>query len=172
MELRPEILLHPNIPKPLHGIAPRTILGKDWWDKHRQIAYAKNDYRCWACGVHKTDAKYHQWLEAHEFYEIDYAKGRVVFVELVALCHACHNFIHDGRMVHLVDEGKMDEKQYREILKHGNRILAKAGLVREDLGGPTAEWGKWRLVLEGKEYKGKWKSYEDWYQHYCGGKYG
>jgi hypothetical protein len=120
---RPELLLHPNIPKPLHGINPRTILGQKWWNARRQLAYAEQDYHCWACGVHKTSAKYHQWLEAHEVYNIDYSTGRVEMEDICALCHSCHQYIHDGRMQKLLEQGKLSFEKYLDILAHGERIV-------------------------------------------------
>ena len=158
--------MHPNIPKPLHGTVPRQILGEDWWNEQRQIAYAKNDYRCWACGVHKSKAKYHNWLEAHEMYDINYVVGTIEFIEIVALCHSCHNYIHSGRMAMLVDEGKMSHEKYKDILKHGDNILKKANLETPSCNGPIAEWGKWRLVLNGKKHKGKFKTFDEWRNHY------
>src|SRR6185295_5669264 len=61
--LKPEILCHPHIPKPLHGVAPREIMGDDWWNSERQLVYASTDYHCAACGIHKSQAKKHEWLE-------------------------------------------------------------------------------------------------------------
>jgi len=164
---RPEILLHPNIPKPMHGLAPRTVLGEYWWNKERQSAYRKNNQCCWACGVHRSEAKAHQWLEAHESYDIDYAKGRMVYVESVALCHFCHNYIHSGRLAMLIDQGEITEKLGREIKKHGDSLLRESKLRREtpDIQS-IAEWKDWRLVVNGVEYKPAIKSFLEWCRIY------
>ncbi len=160
------VLLHPNIPKPLHGLNPRTIMGKDWWDEHRQVAYASTNYHCIACGVHKSEAKYHKWLEAHEFYEMDYAKGTMTFIKLIPLCHSCHNFIHSGRLLMLYEAGKIPFEKYHEITLRGVEILEDAGLRKEEPTGKTAKWEDWVLVFEGKRYKGKFKTYETWKEFY------
>ena len=54
----------PNIPLPLHGLAPRVIKGQKWWSDTKKEAKAKLNQHCWACGVHKYDALSHRWLEA------------------------------------------------------------------------------------------------------------
>lgn len=165
MKLQPELLLHPNIPKPLHTVAPRDILGQTWWNRERVKAYNKNDNHCFACGVHKTVAKYHNWLEAHESYHIDYTKGELVLKEIVALCHSCHNYIHDGRMSMLLKDGKMSEKKYDDIIGHGERVLREAGYKKfrpKSPEGPIAKWGEWHLLLNGTKYYSPFKDYEDW----------
>jgi hypothetical protein len=150
------ILCHPNIPKPLHGINPRTVYGTAWWDRERKKAYEKAHFMCEACLTHKTEAEYHQWLEAHEFYTFDYKRGRVTFDHLVALCHACHQYIHDGRMNMLVVQGEMDWSKRDAIIARGDRLLAEAGLthLREERHGAvtTVPWMEWRMVIDGKEY--------------------
>jgi len=165
--INPELLLHPNIPKPMHGTNPRTILGDDWWNDVRQQAYAENNYCCWACGVHKSQAKYHQWLEAHERYRINYEHGIVSLVEITALCHSCHNFIHDGRMTSLVNKGEMSYDKMKEIHNHGYAVLAKAGIRNLRLDATLiAPWHKWHLVLNGKKYYSKFASYDEWMEYY------
>ena len=125
---RPDLLTHPNVPKPLHGLTPRTILGDAWWNQVRQEAYRGYDYRCWACGVHKQDARYHQWLEAHEAYQYDYAHGRAELDEIVALCHTCHNFIHNGRLVVLLEKGELPPEKFIDVMHCGFMTLKRTGL--------------------------------------------
>lgn len=159
----PSILLHPQIPKPMHGMAPRVVLGQAWWDKERQAAYASTNFHCEACGVPKWEAKYHQWLEGHEIYEIDYKKGTMTYKRACPLCHYCHNYIHSGRLQWLFDTQRINHHKYASILIHGDAVLAAAGLRKPiPYDGPIAPWSAWRLIINGKQYKGKFKNYEDW----------
>lgn len=189
---RPELLAHPNIPKPLHGVAPRVVMGRKWWDEKRQEAYAKGGYRCWACGVHKDDALIRNWLEAHESYSIDYEKGIVELHEIVALCHACHSFIHSGRLWALLKSGEITESRFEMIVSHGLRVLREAGIkpwwgtmmnilqfeqrlpdwgALDQVEIPEEElivaaWDEWRLVIDGKSFGPKHESFADWKEHY------
>lgn len=164
---RPEILLLPNIPKPLHGLAPRVILGDKWWNETRHAAYKSTDYHCIACGVHKLLARGPKWLEGHEVYRTDYVHGRMVYVEAVPLCNFCHNFIHSGRLQALLDKHKITQQRYTSIIQHGERILARAGLCKpRPYEGKVAEWSKWRLVLNRRMYKPRFRSLEDWAKHF------
>lgn len=165
---RPEVLLCPNVPKPLHGLAPRVVLGKDWWDVTRVAAYRSTLYHCIACGVHKSQAKEHKWLEGHETYHIDYLIGRMYYVETVPLCHYCHNYIHSGRMQSLVGAGLMDAGKYQHVINHGNKVIREAGLKhRAEYSGPEpADWADWRLVIDGQEYGPAFKSFAEWCKSY------
>jgi hypothetical protein len=166
-KLRPEVLLLPQIPKPLHGIAPRVVLGNKWWDQTRQEAYKSTDYHCVACGVHKTEARGPKWLEAHEVYRTDYIIGRLYFIEAVPLCHFCHNSIHQGRLQALLDKHQITQRKFTSIIQHGERVLAGAGLVKPPpYEGRMAEWGSWRLVINRRMYKPKFKCMEDWARHF------
>ncbi len=161
--VKPELLLCSQIPKPMSGVNPRTIMGVNWWNQQRRLAYQSTDYHCQACGVIKFDAKYHQWLEAHEQYEIDYLLGRMTYVGCVPVCHFCHAFIHQGRLQALLDSGKIHHAKFVAIHQHGDEVLRKAGLVKTSVySGPSAEWGDWRLILDGKEYKPIYKNFEKW----------
>ena len=160
---RPEVLLCPNIPKMMHGIAPRVVLGQKWWDMTRKAAYASTSFCCVACGVWKHDAQYRSWLEGHEWFSVDYKAGRVTYIECVPLCHFCHNAIHSGRLAALLEKGQITHQKYAAILQHKERILKEAGLVvPPDYIGPLAPWGSWRMVLFGKEYPPLYKTREEW----------
>jgi hypothetical protein len=162
----PRILLLPNIPKALHGCAPRVIFGKAWWDVERRKAYAAAGYCCEACGVPKTEAWPKAWLEAHEVYDTDWKKRTLVFVRLAAICPACHMFIHNGRLEMLLESGDITKKLHDEILAHGKSIIKKAGLqkeysVRHD-GYNEEGWTKWRMIVGDRVYGSTTGSYEEW----------
>jgi hypothetical protein len=168
---RPELLLHPSVPKYLSGVNPRTIKGQEWWDVVRKGVYAENNFCCWACGVYQLDAVYEQFLDAHETYTYDYEEFEARPGEVVALCQVCHWFIHFRRVRYLHIR--------KEVVIRGLRLLA-------DVGSPVPYWqhrlavnygwqwgeerypnlvvqekpfeqqkllsGKWKLVLEGIRY--------------------
>ena len=166
-ELCPEVLLCPNIPMPLHGVAPRVVLGTKWWDRTRKEAYRSTSFHCIACGVHKTAAKVKQHLEAHEVYEVDYEAGRMKYIRAVPLCYFCHNYIHDGRLQLLLQAGKISHKRYTDIIQHGDAVLKRAGISklpkrqREDKikllakQGRLASWDDWRMTYGGRVFKPK-----------------
>lgn len=184
--LKPDILMHPNIPKPLHEVNPRNIMGQEKWDIIRQEVYKTTDYHCVACGVAKAEAKGHQWLEAHEYYDIDYEAGRVKIRSLEPLCHYCHNFIHSGRLSMILGKEK-SKQEVIDILEHGFKVLSYNKLksfpftlqLAKSLGAKTygvkpysqdsdsfADWEDWRLVWEGKEYPPKYRTYSEWLERY------
>lgn len=177
---RPELLLHQPIPRPLHGTNPRVIRGAAWWNKQRVKAYKKNNYCCWACGIHKGSAKKHSWLEAHEVYDIDYREGRAVFKEVVALCVFCHGFIHQGRLAAQLDKGEITYSAYNEIIEHGFGIINVSGLESKWLAQKSSDaflgygaqsdgavpWNQWRLIIGKKAYSPKIASYDQWLKLY------
>lgn len=176
--VRPELLLHPPVPPEMHGRTPRELMGQAQWDKVRKAAYAENNHCCWACGIHKTEARYRQWLEGHERYDIDYKKGVMRLKDVVALCHLCHQFIHKSRAAALHSLGKMPWHKYRDIILHGSALLNKHTptpwwdykKMRKDMekGKRKLKWGDWKLIYDGTEYRSKFASKAAWDAHYTG----
>lgn len=183
--LKPDILTHPNIPKPLHGVNPRLIMGKKKWDIVRQDVYRSSGYHCIACGVHESEAKKKQQLEAHEYYNIDFSKGRVEIISIEPLCLYCHSFIHSGLLSISVNKWRTQQEAV-DILEHGFKILSDNKLrafpstlqVAKMLGAttykvksykltiPDVKWEDWRLIWGGKEYPPKFATYKDWRSNY------
>lgn len=162
-QVHPKLLLLQRVPKPMHGVAPRIIMGDVWWNKTRQSAYRSTAFHCQACGAYKFDARYRQWLEGHEVYEINRKAGRMTYTETVPLCHLCHLYIHRGRLDALAEKGQITHAKYIAAIQHGDRVLAQAKLSKPGVyKGPTAKWADWRLVFNGKEYPPKYKTEEDW----------
>lgn len=93
------LLTMPNVPFPLQGLAPRTIMGMTAWNKLRKECYEAADNHCEICGV-KCGTKRGEpnMRQAHEVYDYDFTTYTATFVRAVCLCRKCHTgFIHSGR---------------------------------------------------------------------------
>lgn len=113
-----KILSMPNVPKPLHTMAPRTILGGPTWERMRKRCYYDAGYKCEACGYEPEKGKLH----AHELYEVDYDKCTSKFVRCVALCNKCHTEpgVHTGRAYTMYKQGNvlMPRQKLLEGVEH------------------------------------------------------
>lgn len=97
-DLRPLIAM-PNIPKPCHSLAPRTVLGANVWNKMRKECYELANDTCEICGECPEDKRKRH---AHECYVIDYENGTVSFVGVFCICALDHlGAIHTGRALTL-----------------------------------------------------------------------
>jgi hypothetical protein len=177
-ERQPEILLLPNIPKPLHGVNPRTVLGTKWWNQERTTAYASTNYHCEACGISKKDIQGRKVLEGHEVYHTDYEQGRLSYIRTTPLCPMCHKFIHDGRLTMLLESKQISMQHFAAVMKHGQRVLSLARLSRPTIQerdrvvetmyyeGRLARWADWKLVVNNVEFGPKFATPEEADEHY------
>lgn len=169
----PMLLTMPPLVKPLHGTAPRVIKGDLWWDKTRQEVYKKHGFHCVACGVHKSNAKIHQWLEAHEYYEVDYENTKYTLKDIIPLCHCCHAYIHYQRTTAMRDSGKITKEVYETIMNHGDSILREVGITKSDIVLPpehfpenNGKWKDWYFEFEGVKHYSKFENYQEWENFY------
>ena len=115
----PQILGQPLIPTPLHGLNPRSIMGRAKWDVMRRQVYAKYGHTCAARGVRARDAKLKKYLEAHESFEINCAKKQMTLNSMEPLCHACHASVHTGLLDVKLQAGEVDKEPAVDIPGHG-----------------------------------------------------
>lgn len=175
--LQPELLGQPSIPKPLHGINPRTIMGDSAWRDLRIELISKTPY-CRACG-HETIS-----LDLHEDYNIDYQCATMKLKQYVPLCKRCHSFIHSRLLSVRFSRKQIDKYELVDILLHGLYIAKKnkikvfsvthslgksLGLDTEniDYWSPPVlshNWADWKLIYDGKTYRGQ--SEKAWRQKY------
>lgn len=119
------LIAMPNIPKPTHGLAPRTLLGSSTWNYMRKAAYAKANNTCEICGAKPENLRHRH---GHEVYEIDYEKGTVKFVRVFCVCSLCHlGCIHSGRALTLYKQNNpLYPKEFLlEGAEHAFKIINK-----------------------------------------------
>lgn len=169
---RIELILHPQIPKPLHGVAPRVVMGEEWWSEVRSACYRASGRQCACCGMFFSQVVGYPRPEAHEVYDIDYVRGRATYVEAVALCHWCHMSIHIGMVENTFLQGQFTPEEYAYVHNHRQKYVKRAleeGHRYPDMEpGEKVPWADWRMIVEGKEHGPIYKSYGEWLAHYGG----
>ena len=160
---KPKYLSTMPIPEPLHGKNPRTILGKEWWDKERLAAKKENNNCCWTCGIHENRVK---WLEGHEVYRYNMWRKQATYIRTISVCPTCHRFIHIGR------SSKVYPDELGTIISHGIEILKKNDIAITPVIDELARlndistsdlsimpwprrfsYSSWKLIIHGEEYK-------------------
>lgn len=176
----PELLEQPLIPPPLHGVNPRSLMGRDAWDVERRRVYRKYGFTCAACGVNGRDAFPITRLEAHELFSVDHRAQTMTLIGMEPVCPACHAFVHGGLLELRLHTGQMSRDMGRRILEHGIGVLKRSGgtvpqaadhLCRK-LGvrhalpvarpAPPSPWSGWRLLWDGREYHSPYLTEADW----------
>ena len=93
-------------------------------------------------------------------------------IEIVALCHSCHNYIHRGRLEILWQQGKVSDDMYADIINHGDTLISKLKsrknpFIATKPEDGVADWDKWHLIIEGKKYYSKFKDMDEWMNYYA-----
>ena len=147
-----EILTQTILPFSLHGINPRTIMGTVEWEKVKHQIQKESYHECACCGRYIRHVP-GDWIETHEMYSVNIDKHEFQLLGFVGLCHECHNYIHRGRLLVLLAQGKISKEEYIKIIEHGNRLLQRFGLTKNDLPVREIENPDWYLLYNGKKYK-------------------
>lgn len=152
-----ELLLHPTIPQEVAKISPNTLESKEWWDKKRVESYQLNNDKCHACGIHKSNDPYHNWLEAHQVFKYNFEEKYIEYIGISALCHRCHRFIHIGLCSKIDDDNK-----FNDVMSYGLENLSKIGLSLYDWKKLKLDISKrletvigWRVLYDGNFYSYK-----------------
>lgn len=119
------IIAMPNVPAPLHGQAPRTLLGKSTWDHMRKFCYYNANYKSQISGEDLDGTTNDKKCNAHELYSYDYVHGKAYFERAVCISPVEHNFIHSGRMLTMYKKGNplMPKKYLLKVVENGFRII-------------------------------------------------
>lgn len=97
------LITMPNVPRPLHGLPPRKIMGATAWNRMRKRCYYDAGYKCEICGADPPKGQLH----AHELYSYDWLEGTGKFERCIAICKQDHDFIHSGRLVTMFKNGNV-----------------------------------------------------------------
>ena len=117
------LITMPNVPRPLHGLPPRKIMGNATWNHVRKRCYFDAGYKCEICGADPPKGQLH----AHELYTYDWKEGTGSFDRCIAICKQDHDFIHSGRLITMYKNGNpLCPKSYvLSVVEKGFKLISE-----------------------------------------------
>ncbi|GEK38296.1 hypothetical protein ACFFRT_12920 [Enterococcus thailandicus] len=149
------VLTQPVVPKALHYINPRKIMGEAKWKKLRKEYQIKADHHCMICKEYVKHVP-GDWLELHEKYDYDFDKLIQRLTGYISICHSCHAYIHEGLLNVQLRKGEVTESYVQAILDRGDNLLREFNL--EKIQYPNRkifENPDWQLEFDGNFYSKK-----------------
>lgn len=146
-----KILAQSPLPKVIHGINPRNIMGDKAWNKIKKEKQTVANHHCMICNEYVPHIP-GNYLECHEVYDVDISNHIYELVDIVCICRKCHEYIHFGRLQMLLKEGKITYEYYQEIMDRGDNILSQYNLKKEIFDIKEINNTEWRLKYNGKFY--------------------
>lgn len=124
------LITMPNVPRPLHGLPPRKIMGTTAWNRMRKRCYYDAGYKCEICGADPPKGQLH----AHELYTYDWKEGTGRFERCIAICKRDHDFIHSGRMITLYKEGNLlyPKSYVLDVVEKGFKLIRDYNISHPD----------------------------------------
>ncbi len=117
------VLAEPVLPLSLHGVNPRTLMGRAAWSRVKKQTQARAANHCEVCGRFVAHQR-GDWIETHEVYDIDHANLVFRLARFIGLCSTCHQYAHLARTGLLVNSGVIDQTDLDRVIAHGERLLA------------------------------------------------
>ncbi len=117
------LITMPNVPRPLHGLPPRKLMGDSTWNHVRKRCYFEAGYKCEICGCEPPKGQLH----AHELYTYDFIDGTGTFERCIAICKKDHDFIHSGRLITMYKNGNiLYPKSYvLDVVEKGFKLISE-----------------------------------------------
>ncbi len=122
------LLTMPNIPRPLHELNPRLLVGKDGWNSLRLSCFKKARYLCEVCGKKLTT----KTAQPHELYSYSYTSCTASFQRCVCLCHDCHRAIHSGHTISDYKRGAISKEKLLGIIEKSFKTISEYNETHAD----------------------------------------
>ena len=150
--IKPEILLQ-ELPKPLHTITPRFILGGKEWRKLKNIAAAQNNFCCWGCGVNINETQTFKRLEGAPVFVVEEKYKIVYHRDVAALCYKCNSFLNISKVKSMEAQGLYEKGFSEEIVLHGSALVNVLEKIENiNVMNSQNDFANWCYNFNGVEY--------------------